>query len=556
MPLALGGRISKSRIVATAPQMPATRITYEALLPSQRQAVDVLERITAKENVAELIGRPGVGKSTVVRVLHDRLGGALVTSRDFIEASAKRHPLALDETVYLVLAAALRDHDVVIVDDFHYIGMVSCCSHMYPRQNFLITALEPLLQMTKDEDKRLIFAGDSVPEPALHGRIDAVAIPSFSIEDYAGLCAAHLGRDRAGALDLKKIHRFAPKLNARQLRDSCAALRDEQMLDTDAFIAHLREHHMVSNVDLAEVQEVELRDLKGLDDVLEALEANVVLPLENTELAEELDLKPKRGVLLAGPPGTGKTTIGRALARRLKSKFFLIDGTVVSGTAMFHHTIHRVFEAAKQNAPAIIFIDDTDVVFEGGHETGFYRYLLTMLDGLESESAGRICLMMTAMDVGSLPPALVRSGRIELWLATRLPTTDARSAILADHCAGLPPSLGPVDVDALAEASEGLSGADLKRVIDDGKLLFAFARSRNALPQPPTAYFLAAIDTVRRNKEQYAAAEARARVRHPTRPSYFDMLSASGDLETISAEGYSHTFMAVPGSLADALEEA
>ena len=535
--------------------MPAHKIAYEALLPAQRQAVDTLERLIAKESAAELIGRPGVGKSTIVRVLHDRLGGALVTSRDFIEASAKQHPLALDETVYLVLAAALRDHDVVIVDDFHYVGMVSCCSHNYPRQNFLITALEPLLQMARDEEKKLIFAGDPVPDPALHGRIDAVAVPHFSISDYAGLCAAHLGEDRASTLDLKKIHRFAPKLNARQLRATCAALRDDETLDTEGFIAYLREHHMASNVDLAEVQDVELRDLKGLDDVLEALEANVVLPLENTELAEELNLKPKRGVLLAGPPGTGKTTIGRALARRLKSKFFLIDGTVVSGTAMFHHTIHRVFEAAKQNAPAIIFIDDTDVVFEGGHETGFYRYLLTMLDGLESESAGRICLMMTAMDVGSLPPALVRSGRIELWLETRLPTTDARCAILADHCAGLPASLGPVDVEALAEASEGLSGADLKRVIEDGKLLFAFARSRNAASQPPTAYFLAAIDTVRRNKEQYAAAEARARQRHPTRPSYFDMISGSVDVETIDATGgFSHAFMAVPGGLADALE--
>jgi SpoVK/Ycf46/Vps4 family AAA+-type ATPase len=285
------------------------------------------------------------------------------------------------------------------------------------------------------------------------------------------------------------------------------------------------------------VQTVELRDLKGLDDVLEALEANVILPLENSELAEELNLKSKRGVLLAGPPGTGKTTIGRALARRLKSKFFLIDGTVVSGTAVFHHTIHRVFEAAKQNAPAIIFIDDTDVLFEGGHETGLYRYLLTMLDGLESASAGRICLMMTAMDVGSLPPALVRSGRIELWLETRLPNAEARAAIVADHVAELPPAIGKVDVKAISDASEGLTGADLKRVVEDGKLLFAYARSRGATMQASTSYFLAAIETVRKNKEQYAAAEARARSRHPVRPSYFDMMPSGVGMEEMMGMG-------------------
>src|SRR5438128_7592721 len=132
---------------------------------------------------------------------------------------------------------------------------------------------------------------------------------------------------------------------------------------------------MASNVDLQEVQQVDLRDLKGLDDVLEALEANVVLPLEDTETAEELDLKPKRGVLLVGPPGTGKTTVGRALAHRLKSKFFLVDGTFISGTGAFYGRIHWVFESAKQNAPSIIFIDDSDAIFESGEELGLYRYL-------------------------------------------------------------------------------------------------------------------------------------------------------------------------------------
>jgi SpoVK/Ycf46/Vps4 family AAA+-type ATPase len=294
---------------------------------------------------------------------------------------------------------------------------------------------------------------------------------------------------------------------------------------------------MASNVDLGEVQAVDLKDLKGLDDVLEALEANVILPLENSAVSEELNLKPKRGVLLAGPPGTGKTTIGRALARRLKSKFFLIDGTVVSGSPEFYPRIHHIFEAAKQNAPGIIFIDDSDVMFESGQDTGLYRFLLTMLDGLESTSAGRICLMMTAMDVGNLPPALVRSGRIELWLETRLPTADARAAILSDHCADLPPAIGAVDIQRLAAASEGLSGADLKRVVEDGKLLFAFERDRKARTQPATEYFLRAIETVRKNKEQYAEAEARARMRHPVRPAYFDAVNVIGEVAMAHAFG-------------------
>ena len=100
------------------------------------------------------------------------------------------------------------------------------------------------------------------------------------------------------------------------------------------------------------------------DAVITALEDYIIMPMENLKLAAELGLAPKRGVMLAGPPGTGKTTIGRALARRLRGKFFLIDGTVISGTEYFYHHVNSIFHMAMANAPAIVFIDDSDVIFE------------------------------------------------------------------------------------------------------------------------------------------------------------------------------------------------
>ena len=242
---------------------------------------------------------------------------------------------------------------------------------------------------------------------------------------------------------------------------------------------------------------------KGFDDIIQALEAKIALPFENHALAAELQLKPKRGVLLAGPPGTGKTTIGRALAARLKSKFFLIDGTVIAGTYNFYNRVQKIFEAAKRNAPSVVFIDDGDLIFENSDGKGFYRYLLTMLDGLESASAERVCVIITAMEPHSLPPAILRSGRIELWLETRLPDAAARAAILSGRLSNVPAPLSQADIGAIADASHGLTGADLRAVVEDGKLLFAHDKASGVAPRAVDEYFLEAIATVRANRRNY-----------------------------------------------------
>ena len=393
---------------------------------------------------------------------------------------------------------------------------------MNPRRGFFDAVLTSLVSSAEESGKKLVFGvQDNAPDP-VRQRAFYWSITEFQVADYESLCRAYLSPAVADKLDYEKIYRFAPKLNAHQIRGACEWLKSDGALSTERFIEYLRSLRMASNVDLGEVAEVNLHDLKGVDDVIQSLEANIILPLENDELATELNLKPKRGVLLAGPPGTGKTTVGRALAHRLKSKFFLIDGTFISGTQNFYQRILQVFEAAKHNAPSIIFIDDSDAIFESGQELGLYRYLLTALDGLESESAGRVCVMMTAMDMGNMPPALIRSGRIELWLEMRLPSEEARSLILTQHLSALPPFIGTVDVSTLVTATEGFTGADLKRLIEDGKTLYAYDRARNHPLHLPTEYFLLAVETVRANKQRYAEAEARARAQHPQRPSFFD----------------------------------
>jgi ATP-dependent 26S proteasome regulatory subunit len=363
--------------------------------------------------------------------------------------------------------------------------------------------------------KLILSSGASLPN-AIKQRSFQASIPRFRVEDYASLVHTWLGEEATAAMLFEKIYRFAPKLNAHQLKCACDWLRPTGEITTDSFIEYLRSQRLASNVDLEEVQQVNLRDLMGVDDVIRSLEINIALPLENDQLANELNLRSKRGVLLYGPPGTGKTTVGRAFAHRLKGKFFLVDGTFIAGTGDFYNRVHHIFQAAKDNAPAVIFIDDADAIFEDGEERGLYRYLLTMLDGLESESSGRVCVMLTAMDVNHLPPALVRSGRVELWLEMRLPDPDARRSILARHLDGLHHLFPGLDQNALVEATDGFTGADLKRVVEDAKGLYAYSRVSGNGGQGPNEFLNEAIQGVAANKARYAQAEAATRVSRET----------------------------------------
>lgn len=495
------------------------------LIPAQESAYAGLKYAIKAGSLMLLSCHAGRGRTTVLRKLHEETGGGFVTGKDYIETSADRHPLSLEETLHSVVNAAMEKNEIVYVDDIDLIHDATSSCHFYPRGKYIETALLELGNAALRGNKKLIVSTDGSIAQSFASRSYSFSIPRYTPADYAALLAIFIGAESAAALDAEKIFRFAPKLSGHQLRAACHWLAASSCISTDQFIEYLRSNRLASNVDLSEVQEANLKDLRGVDDVLRSLEIHIVLPLSDDTLSSELGLKPKRGVLLYGPPGTGKTTVGRALAHRLRGKFFLIDGTFIAGTNDFYGRIHHVFESAKENSPSVIFIDDADALFEDGEERGLYRYLLTMLDGLESEGTARVCVMMTAMNLQHLPPALVRSGRVELWLEMKLPDADARSEILKAHLKGISPSLASCNVDEVIAATDAFTGADMKSLVADAKGLYAFGRATGLALRPATEYFLESANGVRENKRRYEEAERASRANARGVPNPFDFVS-------------------------------
>jgi len=494
------------------------------LSPSQRETYDALKHGLRAGSILYLWGGTGRGKSTLLQNLRKETGGAYLDLRDFVSEQNGKHPLELEETFARLIQKQLRRHDLILFDDVHLLDMGQSC-HFYPRGRYFNTLMMALMADILNRGRKIVFSTTQHLTDAARERAYAFGIPKFTAADYEWLVKKWLGK-KASDLDFRKMYRFAPKLNAHQLKAACDWLKPSATIDTEQFIEYLRSQRLASNVDLEEVQNVDLATLKGVDEVLRELEINVALPLENDELTNRYKLKSKRGILLYGPPGTGKTTVGRALAHRLRGKFFLIDGTFIAGTEDFYGRVRQVFEAAKDNSPSVIFIDDADAIFEDGEERGLYRYLLTMLDGLESESAARICVVMTAMNVAHLPAALVRSGRVELWLEMKLPSAEARRDILREHLKELPSELQVDELDNLVTATDAFTGADLKRMVQDATAIFAYENIQEKKNQPVTTFFHQAIEAVRQNKARYAEALAHAKHK-PSDPFGFGAMAAA-----------------------------
>jgi len=269
------------------------------------------------------------------------------------------------------------------------------------------------------------------------------------------------------------VHNMPPDVR-QLLRAPAYALTQIRLIvasTTPKGIVHIDEH---TEVELrAEFEEprggralVNYDDVGGMEDTIRALREMVELPLRYPELFIRLGVEPPKGVLLHGPPGTGKTRLAQAVANESDAEFFTINGPEImgSGYGESEKRLREVFEEAARAAPAIIFIDEIDSIapkrtqVTGEAEKRLVAQLLTLMDGLERRA--NLVVIAATNRPDAIDPALRRPGRFDREIVIGVPDQRGRREILAIHTRGMPLEAA-VDLDELARITHGFVGADI-----------------------------------------------------------------------------------------------
>lgn len=225
---------------------------------------------------------------------------------------------------------------------------------------------------------------------------------------------------------------------------------------------------------------VKFKDVAGIDEAVEELE-EVRDFLADPERFRKLGAKIPRGVLLVGPPGTGKTLLAKAVAGEAGVPFFTISGSefVEMFVGVGASRVRDLFKNAKEQAPAIIFIDEIDVVgrqrgagLGGGHDEReqTLNQLLVEMDGFEESESVILIAATNRPDV--LDPALLRPGRFDRQITVDRPDVRGREQILRVHAANKPLDTD-VSFEKLAQLTVGFAGADLANLLNEAALLTA-----------------------------------------------------------------------------------
>ncbi|MCL9815411.1 proteasome-activating nucleotidase Pan1 [Natronocalculus amylovorans] len=285
--------------------------------------------------------------------------------------------------------------------------------------------------------------------------------------------------------------------NQEALTEVTAEMRDE--LEPDARVAVNNSLSIVKRLDnetdvRARVMQVEhspdvtYEDIGGLDEQMTEVRETVEMPLKHPEMFEEVGIQPPSGVLLYGPPGTGKTMLAKAVANQTDASFIKMAGSelvhkfIGEGAKL----VRDLFEVARDNEPAVIFIDEIDAIASKRTDSKTsgdaevqrtMMQLLSEMDGFDERGEIRIIAATNRFDM--LDPAILRPGRFDRLIEVPKPNATGRELIFQIHTRNMNVA-DDVNFEELAELATDASGADIKAICTEAGM-FAIRDDRTEI---------------------------------------------------------------------------
>ncbi|RLG78227.1 MAG: AAA family ATPase [Thermoprotei archaeon] len=478
-----------------------------------------------------LHGPPGVGKTLLAKALANEIGayfrtinGPEIMSKFYGESEQRLRQIFEEAEKNAPAIIFIDEIDAIAPKREEVVGEV---------EKRVVAQLLTLMDGLKERGRLIVIGATNRVEavdPALRrpGRFDReIEIPPPDKRARKAILEVHTRNvPLAEDVDLEKLaeitHGFTGADLAALVKEAAiSALRrfmKEEKLDLDKPIPpdKLKElkvtnkdftealklvHPTLMREVLVEVPEVKWEDIGGLEDVKQQLREAVEWPLKSPDVFEKMGIRPPRGILLYGPPGCGKTLLAKAVATESGANFIAVKGPEILSkwVGESEKAIREIFRRARQVAPTVVFFDEIDSIAPARgfrHDSGvtdrIVNQLLAELDGIQTLKNVVVIGATNRADI--VDPALLRPGRFDRVIFVPPPDKKARLEILKVHTRNVPLA-EDVDLERLADMTEGYSGADLEALVREAVILAL----RDKFEARPVSmeYFLKALKVVK-----------------------------------------------------------